>query len=197
MKTDDERDSNRAYIAKAARHAFHSRHEDDEFVDEITIKVVPRFKQSEMSGDEWRVSATIEMKRKGMVIVERHVGTMEFAAALLPSIVGVLGEFDDRDLIDKAIEVEGSLCVQPGCPEKATRFFRLKAQSCRHGHMHDITFGILIRGFCDKHVRRGDCGLEDADVNYIEVQDPALEVAKALSEDRRDPADLGVPTCDD
>ena len=32
---------------------------DDEGVDEITIKKVPRFKSSHMSGDEWRTSALV------------------------------------------------------------------------------------------------------------------------------------------
>lgn len=63
------------------------RHRDDDYWDEITIDtekvhlrafVVPRFKTSGLSGDEWRVSAKLILRRDGFrePIVERGFGRM-------------------------------------------------------------------------------------------------------------------------
>lgn len=48
-----------------------TRLDDDEFYDEIRITTVPRFKTSELSGDEWRVSTHVVVLRKGRVVAEK------------------------------------------------------------------------------------------------------------------------------
>ncbi len=38
---------------------------DAQAFDEVRIRTVPRWKESGLSGDEWRISATVEFWRKG------------------------------------------------------------------------------------------------------------------------------------
>lgn len=63
-----------------------------------------------------------------------------------------------------------TLCCQPGCSEPHVAVYRLKKRYCRDGHASDA--GGDVRGFCVKHLRRGDCGLEDSDRNYEVVSGP-------------------------
>lgn len=70
---------------------------------------------------------------------------------------------------------EKELCDQEGCSEAATRYLKLKKIFCcdwggcgQEKKQH----GESYRKFCEKHKKRGDCGLEDADANYIEIEKP-------------------------
>src|SRR5207237_1236850 len=42
---------------------FYKRHEDDEWIDEIRVKVVPRYKTSGLSGKEWRAFCRKHLRR--------------------------------------------------------------------------------------------------------------------------------------
>jgi len=73
------------------------------------------------------------------------------------------------------------LCAQPGCVDPWVSVYRIKAQFCRCGHeefaetrqLREATGGpIDVRGFCRRHLRRGDCGIEDADANYEVLSGP-------------------------
>ena len=67
------------------------------------------------------------------------------------------------------------VCCQPGCAAPLVSVYRLKHRYCSSGHKTDpLTHGggIEVRGFCAKHLRRGDCGLEDSDDNYEVVSGP-------------------------
>jgi len=133
---------------------------DAQGFDEIRIITVPRYKESGLSGDEWRISASIQVFRKGNLIHEQGYRNVETAAKYLPAL---LGELNDEG---KAYYAgEGNLCDQEGCCTPATVTYRLKARYCRDGHKSD-PLGIDIRKFCDRHKTRGDCGLDDADDNY-------------------------------
>lgn len=128
--------------------------------DEIRIRTVPRYKTSGLSGDEWRISAVTEFWRKGRKVYEVGRGNIEYACRLLDAdyikaTEGALGFFAG----------EGDVCDQEGCADPATVTYRLKARYCREGHKSE-PLGIQIRRFCDKHKKRGDCGLDDADANY-------------------------------
>ena len=74
-------------------------------------------------------------------------------------------------------EITKDLCFQVGCAEKATTTFRMKHLYSREGDKKPAHFPgrewerYAIR-FCQRHVRRGDCGLEDADRNYELVEGP-------------------------
>lgn len=65
------------------------------------------------------------------------------------------------------------LCCQPGCAEPLVSIYRLKHRYCQAGHQSDTLKGTdEVRGFCAKHLRRGNCGLEDGDDNYEVLEGP-------------------------
>jgi len=53
---------------------------DAQAFDEVRIVTVPRYKTSGMSGDEWRISATIQFMRKGRIVHERGISSVEVEA---------------------------------------------------------------------------------------------------------------------
>jgi len=57
--------------------------EDDEGIDHIELTVVPRYKTSGMSGDEWRVSTEVKFFRKGVLLWGRSFSRLEWAIAFL------------------------------------------------------------------------------------------------------------------
>lgn len=129
--------------------------------DEIRITTVPRYKMSGLSGDEWRISAKMEFLRKGKIEHEEIMGNIESAVKYLSWLMG--------QACDSGKAYYGGIddfCDQEGCSEKATRTYRLKKEYCNQGCAHEIKYGDKIRMFCDRHSKRGDCGLEDSDANY-------------------------------
>lgn len=68
------------------------------------------------------------------------------------------------------------LCCQPGCREPFVSIYRKKKDYDREGHATEPEFfdkeTVAVRGFCRKHLRRGDCGLDDADSNYEVLKGP-------------------------
>lgn len=56
-----------------------------EAFDEIAMKVVPRFKTSGLSGDEWRTSVSVAFKFKGIVVYETSFRDMEAALLMMGS----------------------------------------------------------------------------------------------------------------
>lgn len=147
------------------------RHRDDEWVDEISITTVERWKESELSGDEWRFTAVVEIKRKGTVIRRRGYHSIATALKYLGSIVGHAPADYDHDEPGWDGRLGEELCAQPGCSEIATVELRMLKQFCRDGHptMRPFPEYDYRRHFCQRHSRRGDCALEDADRNYVEV----------------------------
>jgi len=156
---------------------YYTRHRDDEIIDEITFKVVPRYKTSGLSGDEWRVSTVVELKRKGEVMYSRPYHTVRDAAAHLPWLLRTWIEdlsVEDDKVWTERIKKDDNVCHQPGCGEPASIHYKLKKEFSRKGFEHDLTdhYCEVRRAFCERHKTRGDCGLEDADANYIEVKKP-------------------------
>ena len=144
---------------------------DDEGVDQIVIDMVPRFKTSGLSGDEWRVSARVRFFRNGEVVHEDHRTKLNYAVTLLPGMLLALPEQVDVPLFRPDPEV----CFQPGCSEPAISTYLLKKDYCVGGgncgqetKMHWPEY----RRFCERHLRRGDCSLDDADENYEVLDGP-------------------------
>src|SRR5262245_527631 len=137
---------------------------DAQAFDEVRITTVPRYKQSELSGDEWRISARIELLRNGVVIAERSCRNVETACMFLPGFI--LEAQDDGKAFFAG---EDDFCDQEGCAEKATVTYRKKADYCREGHKSE-PHTTTIRRFCERHKVRGDCGLDDADSNYERIE---------------------------
>lgn len=137
---------------------------DAQGFDEVRVVTVPRYKESELSGDEWRISASIQFWRKGKLIYQS--GCRDIEAAM--TMIG--GEY--LRALDNAhgyFAGDGVHCDQEGCSDAATVRYRLKKRYCKEGHEHSGPSWDEYRHFCDRHKRRGDCALEDADRNYIQV----------------------------
>lgn len=154
----------------------YKRHDDDEWIDEIRIVTVPRYKTSGMSGDEWRFSACVQLWRKGHLLFERSFSKVHYAIDFLPAIQH---EFADQGRADQ--DVEGNkidfdkYCFNPGCKEDGVVEYRLIDQfSQPYGDKlpKKEYLGEYHRRFCEEHAKRGDCALEDADSNYILISAP-------------------------
>ena len=149
----------------------YKRHDDDEWFDEIRISVKPRYKTSGMSGDEWRVSALVEVFRKGVLLKDRSFSKLHYAADFLPAI---LHEMSDEGFSGDYTFFE-SKCAQPGCKEDGVVEYRIIDQFYQpYGDKMPKRdyLGEYHRRFCEAHAKRGDCGLEDADSNYILISAP-------------------------
>ena len=153
---------------------FYKRHEDDEVYDRITIEIVPRYKTSGLSGNEWRISVLVKLYRKGSLIAERSWNKLQWALACLPAWIAEVGDqgFGGKEFNHKADEQK---CAQPGCSEPGSIEYRLKGQYCQvapHDGPHQPKFD-LRRRFCQRHAIRGDAGFEDSDQNYEQLSGPS------------------------
>jgi hypothetical protein len=147
---------------------IHVDHPDDERFDDIHIRCVERWKESELSGDEWRFSYSAEIRRKGELILTVSASKLDWLLQGLQWRILTLGEEDkfDRDAWNRT----KSKCDQPGCPEEATIFYtRIKRYTNQGEELAPSEYyaGKTYRQFCKRHKHRGDCGLDDADANYI------------------------------
>ncbi len=210
------------------------KHEDDEWFDEVRFEmvdspvlrliVVPRFKTSDLSGDEWRVSAKTQVmcEYKWDDLDTGHACLRAAAAGLYPGIFSSHPDLHSIDVVSmdfyrkrikayrstydgkelRLISAVGHLpwtlimarensgipdnwydyCFQPGCSERAVSVYELKYRYCHEGHAHAAD--DAVRKFCQKHLRRGDCGLEDADENYTVVSGPGPHKAAGWQEDK-------------
>lgn len=149
---------------------------DAQAFDEIRIITVPRYKTSYLSGDEWRISANVQLFRKGKLVHECG------AYSNVESACKYLSMLYDKTICEKGANCSGGggveqLCDQEGCNEKATVFYRKKENVCeRCASKKEAKClnlgkqdGIVVRKFCERHKRRGDGGLDDADKNYEEI----------------------------
>lgn len=64
------------------------------------------------------------------------------------------------------------LCCQPGCAAPLVSVYRLRKDWCSSCGEHKEMYWEQRRGFCRAHLRRGDCGLNDADNNYEVLSGP-------------------------
>lgn len=148
---------------------WHKRHRDWEAFDRVTIETVPRYKTSGLSGDEWRISALVKFFFKGEVVAERSFGNVHTACRYLDVVWDEL----TCPIPDRVIELEKTKCDQPGCDSDRVNKVLLKDEYTNEGKLDaaDI-YHASTRGFCRRHLRRGDCGLEDSDRNYEILSGP-------------------------
>lgn len=139
---------------------------DAQGFDEVRIVTVPRYKESGLSGDEWRISASIQLYRKGKLIHERGVRNIEMGCVFAAATY-----YEAQDNGMAYFAGDGVHCDQEGCNAAATVRYRLKANFCRDGHPSEPS-RPTFRHFCERHRTRGDCALDDADINYVDCSAP-------------------------
>ena len=137
---------------------------DAQAFDEVRIVTVPRYKMSGLSGDEWRISASVQFWRKGVLKHETGHRDIETACGMVYG--DLMKAIDDGKAYFAG---EGTFCDQEGCSREAVITYRLKSRYCREGHK-TVPIGVQLRKFCEQHKKRGDCALEDADDNYEVIQ---------------------------
>ena len=146
--------------------SYYPRHHDDEWADEVRIITVPRYKQSEMSGDEWRTSAVVRVLRKNIVMRERSFHSIRDALLYLGSVVGFAPADYDADEPGTHSDLTDGLCMQPGCPNEATVEMVKVKQACDYGHVTPHPYREAHVRWCERHTERGDSSLDDSDDNY-------------------------------
>lgn len=134
---------------------------DAQGFDEVRLITVPRYKTSDMSGDEWRISIKAQYFRNGEMKFEELVSSdMQYACAFMGYKYTIACEG-----MHQYFAGEDDWCDQEGCSNKATVVYKQKFDYCRDGHKSERE-SERFRKFCDNHKTRGDCGLNDADINY-------------------------------
>lgn len=137
--------------------------------DEIRIRLVPRFKQSGLSGDEWRISTAVEFYRNGELQHEEHCGgKIEYGAGM---VYGML--LKAQDDAKGYFAGDGIHCDQEGCHEHGKFVMKIITRYCcgggNCGQKKEYQGDQQYRLFCEKHKHRGDSDLEDNDKNYVLV----------------------------
>ena len=145
----------------------HRRLPNWEQYDEISMKVVPRFKQSELSGDEWRTSILIEFFHKCTRVKVESARNMHIASMLLGSML--LNDFDNS--MESILPIESTHCDQPGCNKLDNSRFTIGKLVDNEGQWLDMSeqHGTYYQQFCTTHSTRGDSDREDCDGNLIEI----------------------------
>ncbi len=134
---------------------------DAQAFDEVRIVTVPRYKQSGLSGDEWRIHAEAQFFRKGRLVFSQGCRDVRTACGL--AFGWYIAACDDGK---GYFAGDGLTCDQEGCHEPASVRYRRKFHYCDEGHQQPASDVSLYRHFCERHETRGDCGLDDADANY-------------------------------
>lgn len=138
---------------------------DAQGFDKIIITTEPRFKDSYLSGCEWRISSVVKFYRKGKLIEEKGFRDTETAAIHLGATY--------RNLVDGGkgfFAGEGDICDQEGCEDIATNKLYKKFKYCKEGHKSDL-HNPTYRMFCDRHKNRGDSSFDDSNENYTTQTD--------------------------
>lgn len=146
----------------------HKRLSEFHSFDRITFRIVPRYKMSGLSGDEWRQHVEIEFWFKGEVVHTARARDMEAAFMLAPAAWINAQE----PIPDRVIALERERCDQPSCELVATSRYRIKQEYSRSGEKldQDDIYAKHYRQFCERHKTRGDCSREDSDDNYEQIE---------------------------
>lgn len=158
-------------MSTLGKRLWNKRHRDWEAFDKIELEIVERWKESHLSGSEWRFSVLVRFFFKGEHITCHTFGDMRSAIMCL----GQTWLESQSPISDRIIELEKDKCDQPGCKLIAENFFVLKKEYSREGFERQVQFSDYFRKFCRKHSTRGDCSLEDSDSNYVKVEKEQLK----------------------
>lgn len=158
----------------------HRRLFDFDFIDKIVLEIVPRYKTSGLSGDEWRTGVVAKLIFKNHQVHELFYHDIETALAGLPWEKRILCEKSEPDVAGAVCKIEKGLCDQPSCSNPATNFFKLKRLTSARGELIDPADETMAyyRRFCERHSTRGDSSREDCDDNYEKINpaDPNIKL---------------------
>lgn len=148
---------------------MHVDHPHDERFDTVTVECEPRWKESGLSGDEYRFSYIVRFFRKGELIIQRSYSRLEWALeAMRPGYPA-----DEKSFDHEAWDRTKDKCDQPSCAKEASVFYeRLKPYTKQGQELVKRADFLEYRQFCEDHTTRGDCALDDADHNYRPIADP-------------------------
>jgi hypothetical protein len=140
-------------------------HHEEVTFDRIEVRQLDRWKESELSGDEYRYSIHLEFWQKGRLVHESRWCDIE-------SVMLNLGhqheEARKKTCSEEHRAWRETLCDHPGCAEEWTVLFTKVADWLSPMSLKtENTMVEHTRAFCDRHKHRGDCGLDDADANYV------------------------------
>lgn len=161
---------------------WHKRLNDWEHFDQVEFKVVPRYKTSGLSGDEWRQHVQVTFSFKGEAIHSCGFRDMKTALAF------AYPDFARRNeaIHEKVLEMEeAGYCDQPSCKNKATSRLKIKSHFSARGEALDPSENACsdyYRQFCSVHVRRGDASREDCESNYEVISGPGPESSSNVQE---------------
>jgi len=141
-------------------------HRDDEGIDRIELSLEPRYKSSELSGDEWRTSCVVSFYRKGEPLQQFSFSNMETAILALGQLWNNRTDWSPIPLW----QLDETQCHQPSCARNATHLFEVRKLYSAQGEgplpADSVTYLVA---YCDKHVTRGDGGREDSDSNLSKL----------------------------
>lgn len=127
------------------------------------------------------ITTTVDFYQKGVKLYEASYDSkpLEFlhAAGHLPWALIIARENTG------SMPNSNDYCFQPGCPEKAVSTYKLKTEYSANGVFSREPTRELRRRFCQRHLQRGDCGLEDADNNYEVIDGSGSDEAQGWEED--------------
>jgi hypothetical protein len=138
---------------------------NDEGIDRVELVVEDRFKQSELSGDEWRYSVLIQFYRKGVLLGTKRYSRMEWAVSALPYEFMVFPEQSPMALW----RLDSQTCAQYGCAKEAVVTYQTKKRYSERGEGPLPEGAPVLRSYCEKHKNRGDSDLEDSMQNLVVV----------------------------
>lgn len=145
-------------------------HPKAERFDEVSVSTVERWKESELSGDEWRFSYVATFWRHGQPVAE--IGGRSVADALLQAAARFNSVEVDGPCMGPYMGDLSRVCCQPGCGAPWNVLLHPVNRYDKFGHEMSRPYGPEdVRGFCAAHAHRGDCGLDDNDANYVIVED--------------------------
>lgn len=140
--------------------------------DRVNIQTVERWKESELSGDEWRFSYTAEFFSHGV-----FVGTVSGRSIedVLSTAAADYSRVEDETPGGYYGDLE-NFCCQPGCNNIWDHLLHPIKRYSKNGEELARPYSENeVRGFCNYHVHRGDAGLDDGDYNYIGVAYRSME----------------------
>ncbi len=148
---------------------WHDRLPEFSIVDRVEIKIVPRFKTSGLSGNEWRQNISVVGYFKGEVVFTERCGDMDYALASVYSF------YKHTSIPKVVLQKEKECCDQPSCMNKATNRYLMKKVHSEGNHFEANAMKKshgqgYYRQFCDIHAERGDACLNDTDSNYLPIE---------------------------